>query len=443
MQRSLSFDDSPPLSVPLRFFLTCPLFGVAAALVLFWHGPAAMSSRWALTTLALTHLITLGFLAMSMCGALLQILPVIAGVNVLAPGKTSSIVYYALLLGTILLVAGFLFPLPFLYRAAGFVLGLAFLWLLVAVYPGLRKYSPGGAAATVHTIRLALLSLLVTVCLGLVLVTSFGWQLPLPLMRITDVHAAWGLVGWVGLLLFGVGFQVIPMFQATPVYPYPATSPLAGMVAVLLGAWSLAALSENPLMTALRALLALIVLCGFLGFALVTLRLLQKRRRPEPEATTLFWRLSMLSLLACGPVYLLPMEEMPLLLGVLMMIGCGFSAVNGMLYKIVPFLLWYHLQSKPGLDRKAVPSLRELLPDRAAKQQFWLHLAGLVLLVFAVVSPDELARPAGVMFGLSCLRLWWNLIFAGLVFRRAAGKSVTGVGPRMEGEGGAYPRVAA
>jgi hypothetical protein len=441
MQRSLSFDDSPPLSVPLRFFLTSPLFGVAAALVLLWHGAAALSSRWALPTLALTHLITLGFLAMSMCGALLQILPVVAGVNVLAPKKTSSIVYHALLLGSILLVAGFLFPLPFLYRAAGPTLGLAFLWLLVAVYPGLRTCSPGNAAATIHTIRLALLSLLVTVCLGLALVSSFGWQLPLPVMRITDVHAAWGLVGWVGLLLFGVGFQVIPMFQATPVYPYSATSPLAGLVAVLLGAWSLAALSEDSSMAALRGLVAIIILGALVGFGLVTLRLLQKRRRPEAEATTLFWRLSMASLLACGPAYLVPMESKPLLLGVLLMLGCAFSAVNGMLYKIVPFLLWYHLQSRSGLDRKAVPSLRELLPDRAAKQQFWLHVASLVLLLFAVALPNELARPAAAMFGMSCLRLWWNMVFACLVFRRVVGMSSTGVGGAV-GKGDGYPNVA-
>jgi hypothetical protein len=440
MQRSLSFDDSPPLSVPLRFFLTSPLFGVAAALVLLWHGAAAISSRWALPTLALTHLITLGFLAMSMCGALLQILPVVAGVRIPAPKHTSSIVYHALLLGTVLLVAGFLFPLPFLYRAAGFALGLAFLWLLVAVYPGLRRCSPGNAAATVHTIRLALLSLVVTVCLGLALVSSFGWQLPLPVMRITDVHAAWGLVGWVGLLLFGVGFQVIPMFQATPVYPYPATSPLASLVAVLLGAWSLGALSDDSSMAALRALLALVLLCALVGFALVTLRLLQKRRRPEAEATTLFWRLSMGCLLACGPAYLMPMEAKPLLLGVLLMLGCGFSAVNGMLYKIVPFLLWYHLQSRSGLDRKAVPSLRELLPDRAAKQQFWMHMAGLVLLVFAVALPAELARPAAVMFGVSCLRLWWNLIFACLVFRRV-GKESGGAGYVAVRENGVYPKA--
>ena len=33
---SLSLDQAPPIGVPLRFFITAPLFAVAAALLLLW-----------------------------------------------------------------------------------------------------------------------------------------------------------------------------------------------------------------------------------------------------------------------------------------------------------------------------------------------------------------------------------------------------------------------
>ncbi|KRB67850.1 hypothetical protein [Noviherbaspirillum sp. Root189] len=422
MQRALSYDDGPSLSVPLRFFLTGPLFAVAAAALLFWEGPAALVSRWSMTTLALTHLLTLGFLAMIMSGALLQILPVVAGVNVLAPRYTGAVVFSALAGGTALLVAAFLTVAPLLFRLAGVSLGLGLLWLLGATSPGLFRCNPGGATATVDTIRLALASLLVTVCSGMVLVIGFGWSFSIPLMQITDFHASWGLLGWVGLLLIGVAFQVIPMFQATPVYPHAASFPLAGLLATTLAAWTLTAVFNNELTTQLRSLLGFILLCTLIGFACVTLWLLQQRRRPNTEATTLFWRLSMISLLICGPVYLLALPAKPLLLGILMIIGCAYSAVNGMLYKIVPFLLWYDLQSKTGLDRKAVPSVRDLSPDRAAKQQFWLHLLGLIFLLGAVVAPETLARPAAVIFGVSGLRLCGNLLQACLVYRKAIRK---------------------
>ena len=66
----LSLDQAPPFSVPLRFFVTAPLFAIAAALVLLWYGPAALDSRWTPAVLAITHLMTLGFVVMVMSGAL-------------------------------------------------------------------------------------------------------------------------------------------------------------------------------------------------------------------------------------------------------------------------------------------------------------------------------------------------------------------------------------
>jgi hypothetical protein len=108
-----------------------------------------------------------------------------------------------------------------------------------------------------------------------------------------------------------------------------------------------------------------------------------------------------------------------LALGILFIVGCAMSATNGMLYKIVPFLLWYHLQSRAGLDRKAVPNIKKLLPDGAARQQFWLHCAALSLLMAAALAPQALARPAAAAFCFSTLRLWQNLLQAGFAYRRA------------------------
>ena len=42
MQALLSFEQSPPISAPLRFFLTAPLFGMLAGALLLWGGPVAL-----------------------------------------------------------------------------------------------------------------------------------------------------------------------------------------------------------------------------------------------------------------------------------------------------------------------------------------------------------------------------------------------------------------
>ena len=79
LQPGLSFSQAPPILVPFRFFLSAPLFGLLAALLALWYGPSLMDSRWQSSVLALTHLMTLGFLGMAMVGAMMQMLPVVAG----------------------------------------------------------------------------------------------------------------------------------------------------------------------------------------------------------------------------------------------------------------------------------------------------------------------------------------------------------------------------
>ena len=80
----LAYEDTPPLSAPLRFFLTAPVFGLIAGLVLIFDGEL-LGSRWTPGALAVVHLIAAGFMLQVMLGALLQILPVVAGAAFPAP----------------------------------------------------------------------------------------------------------------------------------------------------------------------------------------------------------------------------------------------------------------------------------------------------------------------------------------------------------------------
>src|SRR5574343_70151 len=85
MQALLSFENAPPFAAPLRFFLTAPLFAVLAGLLVAWEGPGLFASRWMPGALAATHLVTVGFMLQVMLGAMIQILPVVAGANLRRP----------------------------------------------------------------------------------------------------------------------------------------------------------------------------------------------------------------------------------------------------------------------------------------------------------------------------------------------------------------------
>jgi hypothetical protein len=86
----------PPRSA---FFLTAPLFALLAGMLLLWSGPDLFASRWTPAALALTHLISAGFMLQVMLGAMIQILPVVAGANIAQPLLLATLVHAALTLG--------------------------------------------------------------------------------------------------------------------------------------------------------------------------------------------------------------------------------------------------------------------------------------------------------------------------------------------------------
>ena len=434
MERVLSFEHTPALSVPLRFFLSAPLFAAGAAFLLLWQGPDALVSRWSPTTLALTHLLTLGVLASVMIGALLQILPVVFGADIPRPDLTASLVHAGLTLGTIALVAGFLRQQPFLFQLALFFLLLS---LGGFAFVSLRAlWRMPGKNDMLATVRLSLGSLAVTVVLGATAAAMFAWPvlLPVSVTDLTNLHASWGLLGWVGLLIAGIAYQVVPMFQVTPVYPGQFTRWFARVLFMLLALWSLVVLFAPARPLLLKLVMGEMVYGGYVAFAFTTLYLLWQRKRPTPDPTTLFWRVALLSLLACIGCWiigeLLPQvanaPAFPLVLGVLFIVGFAFSVVTGMLYKIVPFLVWYHLQNELAAVGGRAPNVKKVLPDNVAFAQFRAHVVALALLLGAAIWPHLLARIAAVAFAASCGWLWWNLLGAAGTYRKckAANKEV-------------------
>lgn len=413
MQRNLLLTQSPPLDTVLRFFLCTPLFALLAGLLLAWQGPDALQSRWSPATLALTHLLTLGVLAMSMAGALLQIMPVVAGSELPRARQVGPAVHALLAGGTLALAAAFLWQRSWLFVLALAQLAPALLVLVITLAIGLWQPVPAGALAMVTTVRLALASLLVTLVLGGLLALGFAWPgaTSLPLMLVTDLHALWGVFGWGGLLLAGVAFQVLPMFQVTPLYDDRMERWLGLAVLLALLLYSINASLARPDGAPLGQLPALLLLAAFAVFGAATLRLLQCRSRAA-DAMTLFWRLAMASLLAAIVLWALPAgvagAGQALAPGMLLIVGFLFSTINGMLYKIVPFLLWHDAQSRARPGQRA-RQVKHIITDQVAQRQFRLHTLALAVTLCACWYPAGFARAAGLAFALSALSLGWNL----------------------------------
>jgi len=413
MHPSLSFDQAPPISVPYRFFLVAPWFGVMAGILLAWSGQDALASRWTPEALALTHLIALGFMLQAMSGAMFQFIPVAVGGNVWRPRLVANAVQPVLVLATLLLIAGFLFRRPGLLSAAVPLFLLAVGGFVIAV--ALALWRTPATGMTLWAMRMAIGGLAVTVLLGSLLAESLARGLAVPIVELTNIHLAWGLGGWALMLLAGVSYHVVPMFQLTQPYPLWFTRGFGPLLLLLLLAWS-----GQYFLDDLRRPVAigLPLLAVFFAYAGMTLWLQYTRRRKIHDATSLYFRVAMLSLLAFAisgtAFFLVPAigadPRSVVWLGVLAFAGVFVSAVTGMMYKIMPFLNWLHLM-RLGAPMLAVPNMKKMLAAEMMTGQLRLHVLALLLLLAAVWLPG-LARLAGVAFAASSAWLGWNLISA-------------------------------
>jgi hypothetical protein len=414
----LSFEQAPPLSVPYRFFLAAPCSGVLAGLLLAWSGGDALASRWAAQALALTHLIALGFMLQAMSGALLQFIPVAVGGNVWRPRFIAWVVQPLLLVATLMLVAGWLGA-----GSAAFALAVPIFILAIgalAVAATIALWRTPATGMTLWTMRLAVGGLVATVLLGSLLAEALAQGLVVPFLLLTDIHLAWGLGGWALMLLAAVSYHVVPMFQLTRPYPLWFARAFGPLLLALLLAWSAQLVNDAA---AWPTTIAVAMLGASSVYAVLTLWLQHTRLRKIDDATSLYFRVAMLSLLgfAVSGVALLMLPALAgdpraaVWLGVLALVGVFVSAITGMMYKILPFLNWLHLQ-RLGAPMSAVPNMKKMIPAAAMMGQFRLHLAALALLLLAVWQP-LFARPAGVALAASFGWLGWILLGAARRYR--------------------------
>ena len=137
MQALLSYDQSPPLAAPFRFFLTAPWCAALAGVLLIVFGEEALLMRWTPAALALTHAITAGFMLQAMLGALIQILPVVVGVNLASPLALARRVHATCILGLLALSAAFLTFEPWVFRIAAALFAFAYLTLFLSAQRGM------------------------------------------------------------------------------------------------------------------------------------------------------------------------------------------------------------------------------------------------------------------------------------------------------------------
>ena len=96
------------------------------------------------------------------------------------------------------------------------------------------------------------------------------------------------------------------------------------------------------------------------------------------------------------------------------MLGFVYTVMNGMLYKIVPFLTWFHLSSKGVFD---IPTMRDMISIKLSQIQFNLHFTSVLFFIVGLsFSSEYLIKYGAIFFILSNILLFINLYKAARIF---------------------------
>nr|CRH05108.1 conserved membrane protein of unknown function [Candidatus Magnetococcus massalia] len=392
LNSGLHIDQAPPLSIPFRFFATAPLFMIIVGGLLLLEGETLLDGHLSGEGIAITHGVMLGWLAMVMWGALYQMIPVVGGIRVralaLAPWSHGT-----LTAGTLLFILAMLdwLPLrePLLWLAGGLLLIATALFIppiLHALLTAPAKHP------TIRAMALAVSALVITLLLGLHFVVEhiLGFS-EMDRLAMLGIHMGWALIGWVAMLIVGVSFQVVPMFYMADEFPRRWAAVISILVIITPALLSMVLTQEEPGSLPLIALAPLYLAAILYGLQMVPL--LFGRKRKIRDATLYFWMLGFLS--AVAALVLLPIwffsdvESLALLMVALFSAGFAGSIILGMLYKIIPFLVWFHrFSSLAGLV--PTPTMEELVPDRYGLHHAWVQGGFLLCMTTALLTGSTL-----------------------------------------------------
>ena len=404
----LSLDQAPPYKSPIKFFLVAPLFAIIAGIFALFSNNYTIHDPNIIATI---HLITIGFIIMVILGALQQMLPVIAGVIIPKAKRVSNVTYTLVSLGLVSFVLGFILYEKIYFFLAAIMLLSGLLYFTIIALVELFKVK--NKSYIVIGMILSLVFFIFAFLIGVHLIIANAIE------NIGSLHYTFALVhynyiffGFLFLLVVSITIQVVPMFWVASAYKTQEQSLIIFTSTALLLFYPINVFLNLEFDIVYKIIFNLIILY----FVFLTIQKLKNRKRKLKDITVYFYITSMI-FIAIGSVYWLAMSFLPLpenLFGIILGLGFMVSLMNGMLYKIIPFLTWFHLNAKGLFD---IPSMREMIPIKNMQNQFYLHLSSIFGLILGFTfSITIIIKLAIFLFIISNILLFINIYKAVQVY---------------------------
>jgi hypothetical protein len=416
----------PPRVLPWLYF-GCAWLSLALAFAAIAVNPRAAAGFFYHAHLAgIVHLVTLGWITLSILGALYVVGPVALRMP-LPAGRGDAVAFASTLIGIVGMVGHFWIEEFGGMAWSGMMVAWGVLYVGARVVRRLQR-APIAGAVKLHVV-LAFANIAGAATMGVLLGFDKVYHfLPGFVLANVVAHAHFAAVGWASMMVVGIGYRLLPMIV-------PAELPRGRSVyasAILLEVGAVGLFVMLLLRSSWTAVFVAVTVAGFAAFVAHMAAMLRRPRRRPPDLPAIDYALRhalmafvslaitivLGTMLALGEPSELTMQA-ALAYGVFGLVGFLAQMVSGMQIRLLPLLAWYsaaHRASSPA----AIPpmSLLSAQPFAAAAWLLWLWgvpavATGFALNAIPLLAAGAVALEAAVLIGaLQAGRLAW-CAFAG------------------------------
>jgi len=380
---SLATKLAPPFSLILHYFTAGIFFNLAGIIVLFLFSEGFKEPFFSFPYVAEVHLFLLGFAIMIIFGALYQLIPVALEIPVYS-FRLGYIQFYLYLTGVIIFVLSLMIGALFsLLPVGALTVYVSVLLFIFNFFMSLKKIEK--INITSKFLIGANISLFIGTSLGVFLALNFVYGFYQgDIFHILLAHIIFTLFGFVFMVVMGVAMVLLPMFSLAHKFNdiYINISFFIMAVSIFGGGFLIIFLKSS----AVYYSVLMLIFSAFVFYLTQVYEIYRKKPRRTKDTgmdTMFFSHLFLLGSVISG--LLIPFSQKWIFIfGIMLIFGFLNFLIYGSLYKIVPFLTWFHRFS-PLVGKKKVPMLNDMLPKRVPDLQILISASGFILFVFSVL----------------------------------------------------------
>ncbi|WP_029522785.1 hypothetical protein [Persephonella sp. KM09-Lau-8] len=411
---SLATKFAPPFSLVLHYFIGGAALNLIALIVLLLFGSQFAQPFYNLQNAAIVHIQLLGFVMMIIFGALYQLIPVALEVPVFS-FRLGYLQFYIYLAGIIIFVISLIYGNLFFLLPVGALL----LYISMAIFifnffmslKHLEKFD-----ITSKFLIAANISLFIGISLGIFLSINFftGWVSDI--FRLVVTHIIFTLLGFIPMVVMGVSMVLLPMFSLAHKFndKYINIAFYLMVIAVFVfGSGFLFTGSNYILVSGIY-----LILLGMVFYLLQVYEIYSKRPRRTKDIgmDTMFYSHFVLILSVIAGLFIPFMEESVYLFGISLIFGFFPILIYGSMFKIVPFLTWFHRFSNL-VGKKKVPMLVDMLPQKIPDIQVVVYSLGFCVLFVGTFLHIPVISILGTVLMLIAVLIFVYLIYYILNFK--------------------------